>query len=143
MKKIEIVFPDKSKISAAVLTEQEPDLAADLREKLSGPVELICDHAVSAGQIFDAYIRPAAEPAACPLGKNPVSFSELVPGDVLWDGEKLSVVYGDVPQPGEAGCVVAKIDADPAFQKACMNIWYDIYREHTGSVITVSWVDAG
>lgn len=138
MKKLAIMFPDKSKITATLLEEQEPCLAGDLWEKLSRPLVLICDHAVSAGRIFDAYIRPGKEPAAQPGGERPVEFQELASGDILWDGEKLSVVYGPVPQPGIAGCVVAKAEASPSFESACMNIWYDIYREHIGSAVTVS-----
>lgn len=138
MKKLAIIFPDRSKIDALLLEEQEPCLADNLWEKLSQPLDLVCDHAVSAGRIFDAYIRPEKEPSVQPKGEHPAEFQELLPGDILWDGEKLSVVYGAVPQPGVAGCVVARTEMSPAFENACMNIWYDIYREHIGSVITVS-----
>lgn len=137
MKNILIVFPTGERVKAALLPEQERELVSDFAEKLSSPLELVCNHAVSAGKIFDAYMRPPQEPAAVRKGAHPVAYAELEKGDLLWDGEKLRVVYGEVAQPGTAGCVIGKAEVSDEFEKACMSIWYDIYREHKISVISV------
>ena len=138
MKNIVITFQGGQTVKATILVDQEPELAANFLDKLKEPVELICNHAVSAGKIFDAYARPSREPIAVLKGNHLVDYANLVAGDILWDGEKLSVVYGDVMQPGTAGCVIGKAAVDLLFEKACMSVWNDIYREHRVSVITIS-----
>ena len=138
MKKISISFPANLTVRASLLTEQEPVLVENLLSKLATPQKFVCNHSVSAGKIFDAYMRPPEEPAEKPKGNRLTSASELHSRDILWDGEKLSVVYGDVVQPGVLGCVIGHAEVNPAFDKACLNIWYDIYREHSVSVITVA-----
>lgn len=138
MKNILITFPAGQVVKASLLVEQEPQLTNDLLGKLATPIELVCNHAVSAGKIFDAYMRPAKEPVPAVQGNCPVAYADLSAGDLLWDGEKLSVVYGDVMQPGTAGCVIGKTEVTADFEKACMGIWYDIYREHNISVITIA-----
>ena len=138
MKKISISFPANLTVRASLLTEQEPVLVENVLSKLATPQKFVCNHSVSAGKIFDAYMRPAEEPAEKPKGNRLISASELHSGDILWDGEKLSVVYGDVVQPGVLGCVIGHAEVNPVFDKACLNIWYDIYREHSVSVITVA-----
>lgn len=138
MKKISISFSDGLVVQASLLTEQEPDLVENLLSKLIAPQKFVCNHLVSAGKIFDAYMRPSEEPIAKPTGKNTVTACELHSGDILWDGEKLSIVYGDVVQPGMIGCVIGRAEVTPVFDKACLNVWYDIYREHKVSIITVA-----
>lgn len=143
MESIVITFPTGNAVQAKLMTDREPALTADLAKRLAAPQEMICNHAVSAGKIFDAYLRPAQEPTPVVIGQHPVSFSDLAAGDIVWDGEKLRVVYGECAQPGIAGCVVAKTEATAAFEKDCKYIWYDIYREHTVSAITVAREEVG
>lgn len=52
--------------------------------------------------------------------------------------KEIMLLYGDVVQPGVLGCVIGHAEVNPVFDKACLNIWYDIYREHSVSVITVA-----
>lgn len=137
MKNIVIIFPTGERVRATLLPDQEKELVSDFAEKISSPLELVCNHSVSAGKIFDAYMRPTQEPVSLPKGANPVVYAELEKGDLLWDGEKLRVVYGEVMQPGAAGCVIGKAEVTDKFEKACMSVWYDIYREHEISVISV------
>ena len=139
MKKVTLTFPTGLRVQASIMVEREPALAADFLGKLAnGPQTLVCNHAVCAGKIFDAYMRYDSNPTQAIAGQCPVTYAQLTSGDLLWDGEKLSVVYGEVMQPGTAGCVIGKADNGPVFDKACLNVWYDIYREHTVSMITIA-----
>lgn len=137
MKNILITFPTGERVKAALFPDQERELVSDFTEKLSSPLELVCNHSVSAGKIFDAYMRPPKERIAVRKGVHPVVYAELERGDLLWDGERLRVVYGEVAQPGTAGYVIGKAEISGEFEKACMSVWYDIYREHKMSVISV------
>lgn len=139
MKNVSITFSAGLRVRINIIEGQEPELVADLLKKLSnGPRTMICNHAVCAGRIFDAYMRYDREPAQGITGRCPMPYAQLTSGDILWDGERLRVVYGEVTQPGTAGYVIGKAEAGPVFEKACMNVWYDIYREHTVSVITIA-----
>ena len=140
MKHIVLTFPTGIAVKAEVLAS-EHDLAADLLGRLEKTQELVCNHLVTAGKIFDAYMRPDKEPVAAPKGNHPVAYQKLASGDILWDGEKLSVVYGELNLPGTAGCVVAHVNPDAAFDKACKFVWYDLFREHTVTLITASKED--
>lgn len=139
MEKVTVVFSADLQVAVDILTEREQEMAAHFLKTLSDrPQVLVCNHPVSAGEMFDAYLRFPREPVQELKGAKPVSYTELEAGDVLWDGEKLSVVYGQVMQPGTAGYVIGKADTSDAFQRGCLKIWNDFYREHTVSTITIT-----
>ena len=139
MEKVAVVFSTDLKVMVTILTEREPEISEHFLKALSDkPQVLVCNHPVSAGKMFDAYLRFPYEPVQKLQGARPVAYAELENGDVLWDGEKLSIVYGEVMQPGVAGYVIGKADTSDDFQRGCLKIWNDFYREHTVSTITIT-----
>lgn len=137
MSSITLQFPGKQVIRAELLQEQEPALVKDFLQAVGSGVQMVCNHSVCEGQIFDAYPRFSAEPPAKVEGGR-TEKAQLSAGDLLWDGEKLTVVYGDVYAPGTAGAVIGKAEVGPEFEKACKYVWFDLFREHRVSVITVN-----
>ncbi len=138
MRNISIAFPTGEIVRVNIDTEEEPELAADFLNRIGEAEEFICNHSLSAGCIFDAYMRPSSEPAEKVIGRNFIQYENLSSGDILWDGEKLSVVYGEVMKPVGKGTVIGRIGNKEGFEKACKNIWYNTYREHVLSTIIVS-----
>ena len=141
MKNISISFPTGEVVKAVIDTEKEKELAADFLTRLGTAGEFICNHSVSAGCIFDAYMRPLSEPVKKISSKNAIPYEDLSAGNLLWDGEKLSVVYGEVMEPETSGTVIGNIETTGDFERACKSIWYNTYREHELSTITVSKED--
>ena len=50
----------------------------------------------------------------------------------------LPVLFGGVLAALLAGAVIGKAEVGPEFEKACKYVWFDLFREHRVSVITVN-----
>ena len=137
MSSVKLQFPTKQEVKIRLFEEQEPGLVEDFLKTVGREIQMVCNHLVCAGEIFDAYPRFSAEASVKDVGEKTEN-SQLTAGDVLWDGEKMTIVYGDVYAPGTAGTIIGKAEADKEFIKACKSIWFDLFREHRVSVITVS-----
>jgi len=139
MERIKLVFPDETVVFAKVNSAAEPELAKSLLSYLDGTTQFVCDHTVTAGSIFALRARPGERPMAKTAGKTMLKYTELKHGQILWDGQTLSVVYGPCTKPGVAGALVAEVEPEfnKKFDRACMEVWYGVSREHVLGVMTV------
>jgi hypothetical protein len=88
-RKIMIEFPDiKSKFSATLLDEEEPELCEKFWQVLETPLKMICHHTLSTGDLFEGYGRPPIHPVevgsqANPIGRKQWLLSKLDPGMLM------------------------------------------------------------
>lgn len=133
-RKIMIEFPDiKSKFSATLLDEEEPELCDRFWKALEKPLKMICHHTLSTGQLFEAHGRPPRNPIqsgsqANPMGKKQWLLSRLDPGMVMYcGGLELDFAYGPhITEPlASSGAWIAKVDPDclDDLMKAGKTVW--------------------
>lgn len=109
MKKLGIVFPDGSEVTAELLEGQEQKLADRLWEDAGKDQDYLVWQDICAGFRFDALPVPEIE---CQYMKpeHPVLASLTQEGDICFDGYRLRCVYGKVTIPlTENFGLVAKI----------------------------------
>ena len=139
--KIELEWPSiEVKITATLLTEEEPELCQLLWENLKQPIKLFCRHPVSTGEEFSAAARPPRHPVktGVNLGRKKRMFCEITPGSINYSVHGgyggLSCYYGPCTEPiTVSGAIVAKVNEEeiPQLRKAGEAVWSHYYLKHT------------
>jgi len=145
MKKLRITFPNGFVAHAAIREKEEPKCAADCIEFFKTPKKLICHHTISTGNIIICHDLPPAHPVAAgsqvaPLGANPLHYTCIKAGDIIWKGWSITLSYGPSTEPAESGGpLIARIDdADyKAYFEACKDVWFHTYIYHELACVTV------
>jgi hypothetical protein len=147
-RKIMIEFPDiKSKFSATLLDEEEPELCDRFWKALEKPLKMICHHTLSTGQLFEAHGRPQIHPVevgsqANPIGRKQWLLSKLDPGMLMYCGKlEVDFAYGPhITEPlASSGSWIAKVDPDclDDLMKAGKTVWNAQYMTHRLVTMTV------
>jgi len=144
MKKIRLIFPNKTEVLATVLEKEEPELSKSLWDFLETEQGFICHNTLSTGYAFAAFPRPTRSPStsshlAKPVGRNLLGYTSLRAGMLLWSGSKLYVPYGRCTEPSIAGAEVVHVDEEymDDFISACFDVWNYTYRRHEMAMLKV------
>ena len=144
MKKIRITFPNRLSVIGTLKEKEEPELSESLWNFSQAPQKLICHNTLSTGYAYGAYSRPSRSPIEAgfmgrPVGNYPVSYTKVLPGEIVWTGNRMFVSYGKCTEPGMVGAVTLTIDPDymETFIEGSYDIWRYTYNYHKLAVITV------
>jgi hypothetical protein len=150
MAKIKLIFPSAVEVYATLETEVEPELAADLWERVAVPQRGICNVTVSTGDSFGVNLRPLREAPEssgtlrAPIGNKPLFYTELRPGNILWSRARAYVCYGRCTEPGIVGAKVAQVEPEymKTFRKECEEIRNHTFFYHEMAIVTIERGDA-
>lgn len=144
MKKMKIAFPNGMEVIGTLQEKEEPELSESLWNFAENGAKLICHNTLSTGYAYGAYSRPTRSPIEAgfmgrPVGNDPLSYTKIQAGQIVWTGNRMFVSYGPCTEPGIVGAVTLTIDPEymEAFKKASDDIWLHTYSYHKLAIITV------